>query len=178
MALPDYIDNNQHTLEEVLRSLILQETQTHLDIATGFFRIEAWVRLEQELNNLTSLRLLIGRDPTIRPAESDRIDLIRYFRREFLHQLETEKFKREYKQQIDRLIAYLQQEHIQIRLYGAVGDPITLVLEGNFNQCQTDFRDMAQARQLDKSLLLSFGEFEGRVGITKALLEHRAKRLK
>ena len=124
MELPDYIDNNQHTLEKVLRSLILQESQTHLDIATGFFRIEAWVRLEQELNNLTSLRLLIGRDPTIRPAESDRIDLIRYFRREFLHQLETEKFKREYKQQIDRLIAYLQQEHIQIRLYGAVGDKL------------------------------------------------------
>lgn len=49
--------------------------------------------------------------------------------------------------------------------------PITLVLEGDFNQCQADFRDMAQTRQLDKSLLLSFGEFEGRVGITKMLLE-------
>ncbi|MFB2974072.1 DNA sulfur modification protein DndB [Aerosakkonema sp. BLCC-F183] len=48
--------------------------------------------------------------------------------------------------------------------------PITLVLEGNFNQCQTDFRDMAQTKQLDKSLLLSFGEFEGRVGITKNLI--------
>ena len=55
-----------------------------------------------------------------------------------------------------------------------IGDddfPITLVLEGNFHQCQTDFRDMAQTRQLDKSLLLSFGEFEGRVGITKNLVE-------
>lgn len=49
--------------------------------------------------------------------------------------------------------------------------PITLVLEGNFHQCQTDFRDMAQTRQLDKSLLLSFGEFSGRVGITKNLIE-------
>lgn len=49
--------------------------------------------------------------------------------------------------------------------------PITLVLEGNFNQCQTDFRDMAQTRQLNKSLLLSFGEFEGRVGITKNLID-------
>lgn len=48
--------------------------------------------------------------------------------------------------------------------------PITLVLEGNFNQCQTDFRDMAQTRQLHKSLLLSFGEFEGRVGITKNVI--------
>ena len=54
-----------------------------------------------------------------------------------------------------------------------IGDndfPITLVLEGDFRQCQTDFRDMAQTRPLDKSLLLSFGEFEGRVGITKNLL--------
>lgn len=49
--------------------------------------------------------------------------------------------------------------------------PITLVLEGDFRQCQTDFRDMAQTKALDKSLLLSFGEFEGTVGITKNLIE-------
>ncbi|HEY9854052.1 MAG TPA: DNA sulfur modification protein DndB [Leptolyngbyaceae cyanobacterium] len=55
-----------------------------------------------------------------------------------------------------------------------IGDndfPITLVLEEDFNQCQVDFRDMAQTRQLDQTLLLSFGEFEGRVGITKTLIE-------
>jgi DNA sulfur modification protein DndB len=49
--------------------------------------------------------------------------------------------------------------------------PITLVLEGDLHQCQTDFRDMAQTRQLDKSLLLSFGEFSGQVGITKELIK-------
>lgn len=49
--------------------------------------------------------------------------------------------------------------------------PITLILEGDTRQCQIDFRDMAQTRQLDKSLLLSFGEFEGRIGITKELIE-------
>ena len=48
---------------------------------------------------------------------------------------------------------------------------ITLVLEGDFHQCQADFRDMAQTKQLDKSLLLSFGEFSGRVGITKELIK-------
>ncbi|MEG5175380.1 DNA sulfur modification protein DndB [Microcoleus sp. B3-D7] len=66
-------------------------------------------------------------------------------------------------------------ELIESDAYGQlIGDndfPITLVLEQDFNQCQADFRDMAQTRQLDKSLLLSFGEFEGRVGITKTLLE-------
>lgn len=50
--------------------------------------------------------------------------------------------------------------------------PITLVLEGDFRQCQTDFRDMAQTKQLDKSLLVSFGEFSGRVGITKELINN------
>lgn len=55
-----------------------------------------------------------------------------------------------------------------------IGDndfPITLVLEGDFNQCQTDFKDMAQTKSLDKSLLLSFGEFEGKVGIVKNLIQ-------
>jgi DNA sulfur modification protein DndB len=49
--------------------------------------------------------------------------------------------------------------------------PITLVLEEHIHQCQKDFRDMAQTKQLDKALLLSFGEFAGRVGITKILVE-------
>lgn len=49
--------------------------------------------------------------------------------------------------------------------------PITLVLESDFRQCQIDFRDMAQTRALDKSLLVSFGEYSGRIGITKNLVE-------
>lgn len=56
-----------------------------------------------------------------------------------------------------------------------IGDndfPITLVLEGEKRQCQIDFRDMAQTRQLDKSLLLSFGEFEGKVGVVKTIIDN------
>ncbi len=49
--------------------------------------------------------------------------------------------------------------------------PITLVLEEDLNQCKKDFRDMAQTRKLDQALLLSYGVFEGRVGITKKLVE-------
>jgi DNA sulfur modification protein DndB len=62
-------------------------------------------------------------------------------------------------------------ESTQGELIGDNDFPITLVLEDDFNQCQADFRDMAETRRLDKSLILSFGEFEGRVGITKSLLE-------
>jgi superfamily II DNA or RNA helicase len=122
MHLPDYIDNSTHTLESILKQLIENENQHNLDIATGFFRIEAWLRLEEAMNRLTSFRLLIGRDPAIRPAESDRIDLIRYFRKNIQEQLEDEPFKLAYKRQIDRAIAYLQQNHIRVRLFGASGN--------------------------------------------------------
>lgn len=122
MPIPDYIDNSQHTLEVVLTDLINDEHQFILDIATGFFRIEAWLRLEDAMNQLTHLRLLIGRDPAIRPAESDRIDLVKHLRRVIQHQLEKEPFKIEYKRQIDRAIAYFEQDHIEMRLFGAMGD--------------------------------------------------------
>ncbi|MGK7933286.1 MAG: DNA sulfur modification protein DndB, partial [Microcystaceae cyanobacterium] len=56
-------------------------------------------------------------------------------------------------------------------LIGRNNIPITLVLESDFRQCQRDFRDMAQTKALDKSLLHSFGEYEGCVGIMKNLVD-------
>jgi len=47
---------------------------------------------------------------------------------------------------------------------------ITLILEGDLRQCQTDFRDMAQTLSLPKALLVSFGGL-GRDGITQVLVE-------
>ena len=47
---------------------------------------------------------------------------------------------------------------------------ITLVLEGDLRQCQTDFRDMAQTFPLPKALLVSFGGL-GRDGITQVLVD-------
>jgi superfamily II DNA or RNA helicase len=122
MNLPDYIDNQTHSLQSVIDTLILDYHQTDLDIATGFFRIEAWIRLERAFDKLTDLRLLIGRDPSILPAEPDRIDLANYFRRTIQRQLEGEPFNLEYKQQIERAIAFLQRESILVRLYGVNGN--------------------------------------------------------
>ncbi|WP_024547172.1 SNF2-related protein [Picosynechococcus sp. NKBG15041c] len=123
MALPDYIDNTpSRTLQETLIQLIEKEDQKVLDIATGFFRIEAWLRLEGSMHQLQSLRLLIGRDPSIRPAESDRIDLVRHFKREVQKQVEKREFNVDYKNQITRLIQYLEREDVQVRLFGALGD--------------------------------------------------------
>lgn len=127
MPLPDYIDNDRHKLEAILKQLIQDDRQFDLDIATGFFRIEAWIRLEEPLDKLTNLRLLIGRDPTILSAERSQIDLKKFFRRDVQGQLENGDFNLAYKQQIERLINYLKQEHIQVRLYGVNGDKVSFL---------------------------------------------------
>ncbi|MBD2134778.1 DNA sulfur modification protein DndB [Sphaerospermopsis sp. FACHB-1094] len=49
--------------------------------------------------------------------------------------------------------------------------PITLVLEDDIDQCKKDFGDMAQTKPLNKALLISYRTSEGRVGITKKLVE-------
>ena len=48
--------------------------------------------------------------------------------------------------------------------------PITLVLEDDLRQCQTDFRDMAQTKPISDAQLVSFGGL-GRDGITQKLVE-------
>lgn len=48
---------------------------------------------------------------------------------------------------------------------------ITVILEGKHKQCQADFRDMAQAKPIEQSLLLSFGESIGVTGITNNIIE-------
>ena len=118
MHLPDYIDNDRYNLETVLRTLILDHSERELDIATGFFQAEVWTRLQDSFTQLNSLRLLIGRDPSIRPAEHDRIDLKQFYRRSIQEQLESQDFNLKYKQLINSLIEFLRDDRIQVRLYG------------------------------------------------------------
>jgi len=67
LFLPTYLPIT-YTLEAILKQLIKNQHQLTLDIATGFSRIEAWLRLEDAMNQLAGLRLLIGRDPAMRPS--------------------------------------------------------------------------------------------------------------
>lgn len=122
MPIPDYIDNQTHTLKAVLDTIIKDEKQLTLDIATGYFRIEAWINLENAMNQLTSLRLLIGRDPAIIPAISDRIDLIHYFKKIIQDEVDGKKLNSKYQNEIERMIAYLQRDDIHVRLFGVHGE--------------------------------------------------------
>lgn len=49
--------------------------------------------------------------------------------------------------------------------------PITVILEYRLHQCQIDFRDLAEAKPVERSLLLSFSPLSAQSGITKNLIE-------
>ena len=81
MPLSDYINNNRQKLKAILKQLIQDKKQ--FDLVTGFFRIDAWIKLEELLDKLTNLRLLIGRDPTILRSFSQRNNRVECDRRVF-----------------------------------------------------------------------------------------------
>lgn len=53
MHLPDYIDNLNHDLASILTDLIQSHNEQNLDIATEYFRNEAWLKFEDIINQLT-----------------------------------------------------------------------------------------------------------------------------
>lgn len=64
-VLPDLVDNRhitETTLAEVVKTLLSNSRSPSLSIATAYFNLESFSSLEPELHNLTSLRLLIGKE--------------------------------------------------------------------------------------------------------------------
>lgn len=63
MSLPKIIDNDRSTMLEVLRALCIDHKR--LSIATGYWDLGAISLLLDELDGLSNIRLLIGREPLI-----------------------------------------------------------------------------------------------------------------
>lgn len=116
---PDYVDNTQQKLYQVLASLILEGSQRELDVASGFFEPDVWRLLGEALSQLKAFRLLLGRPPELENSNPDHgiIDLRQFYRRKLQSNLEEMPLNRAYAEQIDQLIAFLQQEHVAVNYY-------------------------------------------------------------
>jgi len=51
MPLSDYIDNDHHKLEAILKQLIQDKKQFDVDIATDFCRIDSWSSVKLSKND-------------------------------------------------------------------------------------------------------------------------------
>src|SRR6266536_523283 len=116
MTIPFVIDNQQHKMADVLNNLLHHHKGHSLDVATAYFNVTGWQLLRDGLNGLGNFRLLLGDEP------EDGSDLgLREIGAKpvkgLIRDLAKETFNEKTLRLVEDLIAFLRQEHVQVRLY-------------------------------------------------------------
>jgi superfamily II DNA or RNA helicase len=116
MHIPFVIDNQQHTMAEVLNDLLRHHKGHSLDVATAYFNVTGWQLLRDGLNGLGNFRLLLGDEPE---AGSD-LGLREIGAKPvkgLIRDLAKESFDKKTLRLVEDLIAFLHQDHVQVRLF-------------------------------------------------------------
>ncbi|MGB8345786.1 MAG: helicase-related protein [Ktedonobacteraceae bacterium] len=115
-TFPFVIDNQQHTMAEVLNALLAQYQGHALDIATAYFNAGGWQMLREGLSRLGNFRLLLGDEPED-GADLGLRDGGAKVVKGLIRELSAETFNERTLRLIEDLIAFLRQEQVQVRLY-------------------------------------------------------------
>lgn len=114
--IPFVIDNQQHTMADVLNDLLRHHKGHSLDVATAYFNVGSWQLLRDGLNGLGNFRLLLGDEPE---AGSDLglREIGAKPMKGLIRDLARENFNETTLRLVEDLIAFLRQDHVQVRLY-------------------------------------------------------------
>jgi superfamily II DNA or RNA helicase/HKD family nuclease len=116
MIIPFVIDNQQYTMAEVLNGLLAEHRGRSLDIATAYLNVGGWQLLRTGLEELGNLRLLLGDEPEtgldlgLREQGAKAV-------KGLIRELANSSFNEKTLRLVEDLIAFLRQEHVQVRLY-------------------------------------------------------------
>ncbi len=116
MTVPFVVDNEEVTAAQVLQQLLTESEARPLDVATAYFSISGYALLKEGLHRLGALRLLLGAEPKagedvgLRPKH---VAVLAQMRGE----LESESFNEKTLRLVEDLIAFLQTEKVQVRLF-------------------------------------------------------------
>src|SRR5256886_5199131 len=116
MTIPFVIDNQQRTMSDVLNDLLLHHKGHSLDIATAYFNVGGWQLLRERLNGLGNVRLLLGDEP----EDGSELGLREIGEKPvkgLIRDLARENFSETTLRLVEDLVAFLRQEHVQVRLY-------------------------------------------------------------
>src|SRR3989440_9164368 len=115
-TIPFVIDNQQHTMADVLNDLLAHYQGHSLDVGTAYFNASGWQLLRDGLNGLGNFRLLLGDEPE---AGSDLglRELGAKPVKGLMRDLARENFNEATLRLVEDLIAFLRQDHVQVRLY-------------------------------------------------------------
>src|SRR6266568_2459784 len=115
-TIPFVIDNQQHKMADVLNTLLQQHNGHSLDIATAYFNVGGWHLLHEGLDELGNFRLLLGDEPEagfdlgLREVGAKPV-------KGLIRDLASASFNEHTLRLVEDLIAFLRQEHVQVRLY-------------------------------------------------------------
>ncbi len=115
-SIPFVIDNQQHKMADVLNTLLQQHNGHSLDIATAYFNVGGWHLLHKGLEELGNFRLLLGDEPEagfdlgLREVGAKPV-------KGLIRDLASASFNEHTLRLVEDLIAFLRQEHVQVRLY-------------------------------------------------------------
>ncbi|MCK4374742.1 MAG: helicase, partial [Candidatus Brocadiae bacterium] len=117
MRIPYVIDNREHKLANILNELLGQFESRSMDIASAYFSIRGFQFIQGGLENIGSLRLLLGarirsgEDVGLRPGTYELPRLIG-------EELSREPYDEQTLRLVEDLIAFLRQGNVQVRAYG------------------------------------------------------------
>src|SRR2546423_2121820 len=106
-------------MADVLNALLRHHSGQSLDVATAYFNVGGWQLLRDGLNGLGNFRLLLGDEPE---AGSD-LGLREIGAKPvkgLIRDLAKETFNEKTLRQVEDLVAFVREDHVQLRLYTQV----------------------------------------------------------
>jgi len=116
MTIPFVIDNQQHTMSEVLNILLAQHAGHSLDIATAYFNVGGWQLLHEKLGAMGSFRLLLGDEPEV-GSDLGLHEVGAHPIKGLIKDLANAGYTEQTLRLVEDLTEFLRQEQVQVRLY-------------------------------------------------------------
>src|SRR5947209_18969340 len=114
--IPFVIDNQHHKMADILNDLLHHNTGHSLDVATAYFNVGGWQLLRDGLNGLGNFRLLLGDEPEV-GSDLGLREIGAKPVKGLIRDLAGENFNEATLRLVEDLIAFLRQDHVQVRLY-------------------------------------------------------------
>ncbi len=115
-SIPFVIDNQHFRMSEVLNTLLAQYKGQSLDIATAYFNVGGWQLLADGIRGMGSFRLLLGDEPEA-GADLGLREVGARPVKGLIKDLANASFEEKTLRLIEDLTAFLNQEHVKVRLY-------------------------------------------------------------
>ena len=116
MNIPFVIDNQQHTMSEVLNILLAEHAGHSLDIATAYFNVGGWQLLHEKLGTMGSFRLLLGDEPEV-GSDLGLREVGAHPIKGLIRDLANAGYTEQTLRLVEDLTEFLRQEQVQVRLY-------------------------------------------------------------